>query len=693
MASDPNKDLNFGLFSVSSKVGPVNTVLDKVFRKQGPNQEEADVVAEANDQARRRRINETVNLPGWPFRNHAQELRRTRSLSAHMILPRRKFTYVVEFRIDEDWLKSGLMITNLRSRGFIGNGSLYIPVKAVDHPQVNFAVETLRSANRYVKVPTRMEYQPATITFDDDTTSLIAALRKEYINFYHYAGDIGQSLGVGPTPLEGASARDEYQYEAGSMTATVGDDNRSRMSVHPSIGLKMRRNCAKHFFQEIVVYDLGQHPDSVNVYFFYHPVATQWTHDNLDVEDRGGKVGIGLQFEYEGYYDLIGQNNGKVAGILNQIFGISVAPAPRTDDHATMIDPASQATDAQSTCVTVPDTGSTNSAPTVDCSELGNADEIGRAIREIGSRSGSRFTDADRARLEELNAQLGSIRDCEESQSQAGCANTDTVSAAGRTKGSAANQGGQSCADRNATASFGANGNSRLNFSDSDYVGLVCGMSGDATALQAEEQRQVKLIQLTQRRIGELNNQIGDLQFDLSQTPVTQPSRIAQLEAQIAEGQQQVSEYTDAIDVRTSMLSFVRTERGLPPNTPSSQIPGGCDGVTGTADGTSASSMSALEQRAQMEQQFQDLSQEALGAQQEVDTAINDLEIMQNIKSSATLAGSQSLSDEAKLILTQNGGDVLDAINQRRTQKEAAEKNVETINAELVPLGRALNRG
>lgn len=698
MAFNVNKDLNFGLFSVSQKIGPVTAVIDKVFRKSGPTQEEAEALSAANDQARLKRQNDTVSIPGWPFFNHAQELRRTRGIGSEgqMVIPRMKFTWLMEFRIDEAWLNSGQMITSLKSGNFIRDGAIYIPVKAVDHPQVNFDVETLRSFNRYVKVPKKMEYQPAAITFDDDTTSIIASLRKEYIHFYHHAGDVGQRMGVSATALlDEETAINEYQFRSTGMASALGEDVRSRMTEHPSIGMKMRSDCSKHFFQEIILYDLGMHRDSINAYYFYHPVVTAWGHDGLDYEDRQGKVSINMQFEYESYYDVLGQNNAKVESVLFNYFGFAIPIANRSNDHPTMIDPSGKDQELR-TCMSTSafGTGTDTVPPQIDCTEFGTIEEIDDSIRRLQEANSSGFVDGSEAviRRDQLIQQRQSLIECENQQDP--CNNTDTANAAERTKGTSKAEFKQECLDRNSGANLGADDNIELNFTDEEAVDAVCEASSQGpAAVSAFEANQVEKIQLTQKVIGDLNSEIDDFQFELDQTPITDPTRIAQLEQAIADNEQRVVDLTDAIGVRTNIISLSRGEQGFVEE--DEQAPtGGCVIEGGNEEGNipNTDNEIALDNRDEAEQQFQNLFEEQQASIQEAETAASDVQIMENIKSSPTLAGSQDLSDEAKQILTANGGDVDGAIFQRTADKEAAETNVETIENELVALGNALNR-
>lgn len=271
-------------------------------------------------------------LPGFPFVNYASERISVRP----MIIPRVKYTYGVQFNINPDALLNGVAITNIPR--FITDGYLYTQLKRIDHPKPAFAVETLRSYNKYVKLPTKMEFPPASMTFDDDATSITTALMKEYINFYSHSGDVGSQLitagntsNAGPVPppnfnkgfADNAFSNDQPNVGYNHLVANAETpDPRANMNTRPSMGMRLKPNYKRHFFDSIVIYDLGVDPNSVNIYYFYKPVITTIDHAGLDTEDRTSKVEITMNFEYENYYFIIGRNRLEVADAIESLTGV-----------------------------------------------------------------------------------------------------------------------------------------------------------------------------------------------------------------------------------------------------------------------------------------------------------------------------------------------------------------------------------
>lgn len=262
------------------------------------------------------------NYQGWPHVNHAMETRGTQtatgSARSTIIYPRRKYTFLVEFQFNYRAVAQDRFQTNLLD--YIQNGKLYASLRSIDHPRMSFKTEKLNSYNKKVIIPTGTEYAPATVSFHDDNASIIAALWKEYRRFYQYEGQIGDEnfQATGNT----MSLLDEFR--AGNEL--IGSEVRNNMNTRPSMGLRMREDDGRHFFDAITIYDLGADPDSVNVYTFMNPMITQMDHEGLDYYDRGGLVGWNMQFDYEGYYQVLGINNSRFTGILQQQLNRSAYP-------------------------------------------------------------------------------------------------------------------------------------------------------------------------------------------------------------------------------------------------------------------------------------------------------------------------------------------------------------------------------
>lgn len=251
-------------------------------------------------------------LAGFPVVNFASQLRNLRNPAGKqariaMSVPRPKFTFLIEMTLNPN--ASIALSAQTSVFNFLSNGAIYGQLKSIDYPRPRFDVETLRSYNRWRKVVKKLAYEPATITWTNDSTSMVQSLVKEYINFYHETGNIGSSN----------VASDDRQIN--TEVGIVGQNVRDGMAIRPSLGLKLRPIYNRHFFESITIYDLGTEPTSVNVHTFNTPVILGFDNDSLDWYDGQGYINQRWQFEYESYFFSTTRNVNEFTDILDKILG------------------------------------------------------------------------------------------------------------------------------------------------------------------------------------------------------------------------------------------------------------------------------------------------------------------------------------------------------------------------------------
>ena len=317
---------------------------------------------ERND-TQQKKTESTGLVKGWPFVHFGEDRYKPEN---YLVLPRPKYTWFAEFDINEEYLKSQRMVTNL-DRFLKDDRRLYLNLKRIDHPKPNIPTETLRSYNKYVKVQTKVEYPPAQMTFDDDATSIIVALWKEYFAFYSHTGDVGFEKLLQNNNLVSAEEDDNFAIDKnigahgyGHLVSVNGTEPRNSMDIRGSMGMRLKPNAHRHFFERIVIYDLGTEPDSVNVYYYYRPVITAFDHSELDWEDRTGKVEVNVTFEYENYYFALGIPRLYVKDVIEKMTGQKVEGSFRESSsgvsttHGDMITP--EFASIPETAKTTPDT-------------------------------------------------------------------------------------------------------------------------------------------------------------------------------------------------------------------------------------------------------------------------------------------------------------------------------------------------
>jgi len=271
----------------------------------------------------KRDLSTLTGQQGWPIVNYAQEERNFQTShngrAGALSIPRPKFTFLVEFQFSPRALDNP--ITNLRE--FVTDtGKLYTHLISIDHPSPTITTQKLRSYNKWINVPTQVEYPPASMAFHDDSTSVVQALWKEHLNFYTHQATIGDSVSGVDVQSNLSSTREISSYQfTDDLTATDGGEMRAAMGRRPSLGMRLKPNDGRHFLESIVIYDLGTEPDAINVYWYHRPMMTSWSHAELNKEDRTGSVQVSTTFDYEGYYMTIGQNRGRLADYIQHILG------------------------------------------------------------------------------------------------------------------------------------------------------------------------------------------------------------------------------------------------------------------------------------------------------------------------------------------------------------------------------------
>jgi len=270
-----------------------------------------------------------MSVNGWPFVNHATNLRLFNSVSrtgaetgVPMAIPRYRFTWLAEFVPNDTG-----SITNLPELG-LRQGHLYTHLKTVGLPNPTFKTETLNSYNRRYKVQTKMEMPQFSMIFHDDSTSFAMALVKELVNHANHVGDIGN----GPVnDLNKNINQGLAQYQAGTTgVETFINPDRSELAKRPSLGMRIQ-DCSRTWLSHVIIYDLGTEPDSINVYIYHNPMLVGLDHTPLDMYDRTSFGEVNLTFEYENYYFMIGQPHAQVRDFVSRVLGVE-APAYRSSN-------------------------------------------------------------------------------------------------------------------------------------------------------------------------------------------------------------------------------------------------------------------------------------------------------------------------------------------------------------------------
>lgn len=222
---------------------------------------------------------------------HASKTFRT---NGYELAPRLKFLFHTFFNLNTSGIPS---LASTFENG--DQTSIGLSVKTVDLPSYQIDVETLNQYNRKRLVQKKIEYQPVTITFNDDGGDTIRNLWYSYFSYYYkdpiqkYEGvpnTNGTSGNDNVTPAGfGYNTRDLYSNDRfvndwGYVGESYNDGTYAAEGKPP-------------FFRDIKIYGLNQHKFAA--YVLVNPMITDWKHDTYDYSQGSGIMTHTVTIRYE----------------------------------------------------------------------------------------------------------------------------------------------------------------------------------------------------------------------------------------------------------------------------------------------------------------------------------------------------------------------------------------------------------
>jgi hypothetical protein len=175
-------------------------------------------------------------------------------------------------------------------------------VKTIDLPKYTIATETLNQYNRKRVIQTKINYDPVSITFHDDSGDLVRTMWYNYYAYYYkdpsqnYLSPNSQNGSMGPSANRqtgfGYNARDIYDDKRqvsdwGYIGEAFNDGNTSLLT-----------NSGKPpFFRDIRIYGMDQHKFAE--YVLINPLITAWNHDQYDYTQGAGIMQNTMTVAYE----------------------------------------------------------------------------------------------------------------------------------------------------------------------------------------------------------------------------------------------------------------------------------------------------------------------------------------------------------------------------------------------------------
>jgi len=242
--------------------------------------------------------------------SHASKTFRT---NGYELAPRNKFLFHVFFNINTA-NQPALRAAYGSSNDVTTIGLL---VKTIDLPSYSIDVATMNQYNRKRLVQTKIDYNPVSVTFHDDTGDLIRNMWYNYYSYYYkdpsqtydnvpaYNGSLGRSQvisnGFGyntrDTYSNGRQVNDWGYIGEGYADGTGNAPNSSNNTGKPP------------FFNDIRIFGLSQ--KKFASYVLVNPLITGWSSDQYDYSSGNGTMGHKMEIKYEAVKYYVGAVGGQ----------------------------------------------------------------------------------------------------------------------------------------------------------------------------------------------------------------------------------------------------------------------------------------------------------------------------------------------------------------------------------------------
>ena len=242
--------------------------------------------------------------PGEGLRDYTHASKTFRS-SNYNLAPRNKFLFYVYFNVNLNIPA----LANLFSGGKLSTVGLL--VKTAQLPSYEIDVGTMNQYNRKRLVQTKINYNPAQIVFNDDSSDLVRNMWYQYYQYYYsdptykYGNVPNQNgtLGVLSSPLPiigtGYNTNDAYspsrQWQHWGLSGQ-GYNNPTLNSLASSL-LTGPASGQEPFFNDITIYGMSQ--KKFAQYTMINPLITSWQHDTYDYSQGNQVMTNVMTIKYE----------------------------------------------------------------------------------------------------------------------------------------------------------------------------------------------------------------------------------------------------------------------------------------------------------------------------------------------------------------------------------------------------------
>lgn len=179
------------------------------------------------------------------------------------LLPKQSFSYYVNINPNLDLFAA---LSNF-GKGTQLNGM----VKSVNLPKFTVDTKTMNAYNKKTIVQNKIQYDPITIVFYDDSANLVTKFWNDYYSYYYRDSDYESAL---------------YQ-----VPSTYDLRQRSKW------GYSIRNSGLRPFLQDIQVFSMSQ--KRFTEYQLINPIITAWRHGDLAAAESSGTLECSMTIQYE----------------------------------------------------------------------------------------------------------------------------------------------------------------------------------------------------------------------------------------------------------------------------------------------------------------------------------------------------------------------------------------------------------
>lgn len=241
------------------------------------------------------------------------------------LAPRKKYLFHVYFNINTTEIPGLTKLFGARDSSRVS-----VLTKSVQLPNYTFDVETMQQYNRKRNIQTKINYEPVTVDFHDDSSDIVRSLWFAYYNYFYkdpsqsYGGNqstqstsqnAGGALsnlvnGLIPNDISNILPFGGLDGLFGGSSSNGGpgnasDQNRRDIYENDRIGNDWGymgegvggATNKPQFFKDITVYGFNQH--SFVSYTLVNPIITDFRHDTYDYSAGGDTMSNAMTIKYE----------------------------------------------------------------------------------------------------------------------------------------------------------------------------------------------------------------------------------------------------------------------------------------------------------------------------------------------------------------------------------------------------------